>query len=462
MLAVFTPDDVELLAGQAQLGRDLGQLGVFLGRYDVIRGHHREARLDQCDSLVFGRVAGEFTGNQVVLRGPVEAALMLGDLDHEHGLRLGQATYALDDLLHQPRLCLRHAQIGVGGAGQDVGKPGQVAPLLRGQRLELGHDAPDRGRLLVVERWIRTGDARFAHANEAPKDHHWSMPQVARLAGRQRRLLPGLAAVLVVLALVGCGAGAPPGPTPGPRTPDSSPSAGTTADATPAGSPAPTLPLEPTVSPPIGPTTWPQPTPPLSVESAAQAAALVLDSDEIFLGVAAPQLELAGQCCWYQAHEAIGHHLVTVEVGWGDCRAGCVWTHRWLYQVDPDGTLTLREQEGDEPVERVVPPASGTGTVTIVALAGPVCPVEPFPPDPDCAPQPVDGALMAVFDARGQQVQQAATGSDGLLVLELPAGAYYVVPAPVDGLMGTPSAQAFSIGGGDHLPVRFDYDTGIR
>ncbi len=50
----------------------------------------------------------------------------------------------------------------------------------------------------------------------------------------------------------------------------------------------------------------------------------------------------------------------------------------------------------------------------------------------------------------------------GLLVFDVPAGAYYVVPATVEGLMGTPEAQAFSALGGDQVGLLFGYDTGIR
>jgi hypothetical protein len=289
------------------------------------------------------------------------------------------------------------------------------------------------------------------------------MPQVDGRLRHDRRRLPSLLVVVLALVVIGC-AGAPsPSPSPEPAaTPTATAQPGATATATPPSTAPATQPTEPSPSPTVEATPTAEPTPRITVDSAAQAAALVLASDEVFHGISEPQLELAGQCCWYQAHEAVGHYLVTIEVGWGDCQAGCIWTHRWLYQVDHDGTLTLREQEGDEPVERETPAGPGNGTVAIVALAGPICPVEPFPPDPACAPRPVADAQMTVLDPRGVEVQRAMTDAQGRLVLELPAGAYFVEPADVDGLMGTPQAQAFSIGGGGRVPVRLDYDTGIR
>ena len=36
-----------------------------------------------------------------------------------------------------------------------------------------------------------------------------------------------------------------------------------------------------------------------------------------------------------------------------------------------------------------------------VATAGPVCPVEKNPPDPACAPRPVDGAVLVFHGAAG-------------------------------------------------------------
>lgn len=41
-------------------------------------------------------------------------------------------------------------------------------------------------------------------------------------------------------------------------------------------------------------------------------------------------------------------------------------------------------------------------------------------------------------------------------------GAHYVVPPAVNGLVGTPEAQAFAFVGGDQLGLLFAYDTGIR
>ena len=53
----------------------------------------------------------------------------------------------------------------------------------------------------------------------------------------------------------------------------------------------------------------------------------------------------------------------------------------------------------------------------MVAMAGPVCPVESDPPDPSCAPRPVAGAPVVVTPADGSDnvVAQGETDADGRL-----------------------------------------------
>ncbi len=101
--------------------------------------------------------------------------------------------------------------------------------------------------------------------------------------------------------------------------------------------------------------------------------------------------------------------------------------------------------------------------VSGMALAGPVCPVETEPPDPDCAPRPVVGATIEAIDSSGSTAGTAVTDVDGRFVLSLPLGEYTIVPFPVEGLMGTPAPFRIAV----TSPVEVDmgvltYDTGIR
>ncbi|CAN5628065.1 hypothetical protein BH23CHL7_BH23CHL7_19410 [soil metagenome] len=262
---------------------------------------------------------------------------------------------------------------------------------------------------------------------------------------------------LLCLALVACTAGATPSPEPLPTpTPATSPVPTETPGPGPTDSPAP-----PPTDTPL-PTPAPSPTQGTEVVSVAQAVALVLDANAMFLGVAPARLDMLGQCCYYVATHNIDHYRVDVTLGWGDCPAGCINEHVWAYRVDLDGTIGLLDESGDSPVEPETRSGSGPATTTFQVLAGPICPVETFPPDPACAPRPVGGAEMVVYDPRATEVARGLTNDDGLLVVELDGGSYFVEPQPVEGLMGTPEAAAFSVAPGRRQGLRFDYDTGIR
>ena len=106
-----------------------------------------------------------------------------------------------------------------------------------------------------------------------------------------------------------------------------------------------------------------------------------------------------------------------------------------------------------------VPPGTG---LAITAAAGPVCPVERVPPDPDCAPRPVAGATVLVLDGQGKTVATVVLDDKGLASVPLAAGSYVVQAQPANGLMGTPEAQNVSVVAGAMTPVLLAYDTGIR
>ena len=110
------------------------------------------------------------------------------------------------------------------------------------------------------------------------------------------------------------------------------------------------------------------------------------------------------------------------------------------------------------------PTAGETGTLEIEVVAGPVCPVEQDPPDPDCEPRPVDGARILVQpgDGRDIVVGETTTDADGNASIKLPAGDYIVVGVEVDGLMSRPEPVAVTLRAGEHAMVTLAYDTGIR
>lgn len=241
-------------------------------------------------------------------------------------------------------------------------------------------------------------------------------------------------AVAATILLAACAPSAIPSPS---GAPGSSPSG----SLAPSGSPAPT-----------------------TITSPEAAATLVLASDTRFAGIGKQDPNLIGQCCSYLAVPAAGGYAVTVEIGWGDCPAGCIDRHHWTYTVTTNSTVHLDREDGP-PVPAGVPgPGDGTtgGVIGIrgIAMAGPVCPVV-RPNDPACVDRPVAGATVHVIDATGTEVATLETDATGAFVVTLPPGRYRVVPDSVAGLMGTAGPVDVTVGATLAL-VQLSYDTGIR
>lgn len=188
--------------------------------------------------------------------------------------------------------------------------------------------------------------------------------------------------------------------------------------------------------------------------SAAAAARLALAQQERFRGIGPFDANLIGQSAWYKVSPAGDGWEVQIRIGWGDCPAGCINEHVWVYGVSGDGVVRLVREDGD-----LLPDATGLrGIVT----AGPTCPVVTEPPDPACADRPVAGAVLVVQDASGAEVARVTSAADGTFVLELAPGAYRLVAQPVEGLMGTPGPMEFGVEEGPLSELTVSYDTGIR
>lgn len=172
--------------------------------------------------------------------------------------------------------------------------------------------------------------------------------------------------------------------------------------------------------------------------------------------------DMIGQSSWFEATDDGDGYLVTITIGAGDCMAGCIERHTYAYHVTDDGQITLVADEGDDINIAPAPGRVDPITLRVSLTSGPTCPVVTNPPDPACAERGVINAEVLVFDAHGQQVANATSAEVGSVSLQLPAGAYYVVPAQVEGMMGQAAAQAFSANGGDSVELLFSYDTGIR
>jgi hypothetical protein len=172
--------------------------------------------------------------------------------------------------------------------------------------------------------------------------------------------------------------------------------------------------------------------------------------------------DFVGQSSWYETSEDSNGFNVNITVGQGDCQAGCIERRVWQYHVSHSGDVELVGETGDDVA--VLPPTSGEGDlrVTVHLLAGPTCPVQQIPPAPNCAPRPVVGAEVGIYEPHGNLVATATSDGEGKVVFEVPAGAYYVAPSPAEGLMLDPEPQAFSALAGDEVGLVLSYDTGIR
>ena len=239
-----------------------------------------------------------------------------------------------------------------------------------------------------------------------------------------------------------------------------------------------------------GPSGAPLPaTPP---KSADDAVALVLAQDPRFAGLRPKAMGMIGQGSWYLVSNGITGWSVTVEIGSGDCQAGCINRETWVYSVDPKGVVTLLTHEssgGDtsgmsgggagggatgggatgggaiiDPSVIIAIPTTGGPYLVGRVTASPTCPVMRNPPDPACAPRPVAGAVIAVTSTAGAAAVTAVTDADGVYRLSVPAGSYTVTPQPVEGLMETAAPAPASVpdGAGASVRVDFSFDTGIR
>jgi hypothetical protein len=98
----------------------------------------------------------------------------------------------------------------------------------------------------------------------------------------------------------------------------------------------------PVPSTPVAPSLQPVTTP-------EEAVAAVIAHEPRLTGITELDPDLIGQGTYYEVMPAsgVGAFLVRVTVGWGDCPAGCINQHEWLYAVQPDGSVVLQAESGD-------------------------------------------------------------------------------------------------------------------
>ena len=103
-----------------------------------------------------------------------------------------------------------------------------------------------------------------------------------------------------------------------------------------------------------------------------------------------------------------------------------------------------------------------TGNLTLTLTAGPVCPVERIPPDPNCAPRPVADAEVIVLTVDGREVSRPRSDAAGKIRLTLPQGRYVIrAVSAAGGLPSAPQEVIVDVGSAP-IDVALGYDTGIR
>ena len=92
----------------------------------------------------------------------------------------------------------------------------------------------------------------------------------------------------------------------------------------------------------------------------AEAAGRVLTQLGRWPGLGPFDPNAIGQCCGYKVTQVADGWAVTIEVGWGDCPAGCIDRHQWRYLVRPDGTIVAQGESGSS-VPPGLPGAEASG-----------------------------------------------------------------------------------------------------
>ncbi|MES2209386.1 MAG: hypothetical protein V4515_04285 [Chloroflexota bacterium] len=111
------------------------------------------------------------------------------------------------------------------------------------------------------------------------------------------------------------------------------------------GSGASPSPSTPTAAPTPAPTSSPAAA---KVRTPDDAAALIGASDQRFLGIGKQNPDVIGASAWWTSDPiADGGFRMTYVVGWGDCQAGCISRHQWIFEVTADGKVTLVDESGD-------------------------------------------------------------------------------------------------------------------
>jgi hypothetical protein len=180
----------------------------------------------------------------------------------------------------------------------------------------------------------------------------------------------------------------------------------------------------------------------------------VIASDPRFAGVQALNPGLIGASAWYEVEQSADGYRVAITIGWGDCMAGCISRHSWVFDISNDGTIALEKESGD-PFQGgvLMPPQQGDAAVDVELVAGLGCGV-----DPGCNGQPAINAKVHFLDPFGSEVTTLTSDATGHAKGTVPAGTYVVTAEPVGAGQTAPQPIAASILAGQQTYLRLAFD----
>ena len=97
-------------------------------------------------------------------------------------------------------------------------------------------------------------------------------------------------------------------------------------------------------------------------------------------------------------------------------------------------------------------------------VEGPTCPVQSVPPQPQCAPRPLQARVRISRVASHRPARVVRSDSTGHFTLRLTPGSYVVqgLPTSRSGLPRPPAPERVRVYPGRLTRITLNYDTGIR
>ena len=123
-----------------------------------------------------------------------------------------------------------------------------------------------------------------------------------------------------------------------------------------------------------------------------------------------------------------------------------------------------RTAKTTQTVTVINPSYVGTGTLYGKLSIGPICPVETYPPQPNCLPNYANDPIVIYQSNKTTFVQNVVADTNGNFSVQLPTGTYWVrVPSRESNFGSQRGVPTYiEITRGNSVNLNIDIDTGIR